>query len=392
MSRRVCILRFDYFPQETHVRRNTAALLDAGYEVDLICLRGRDQGKTETVHGVRVHRVALERRRGNVVRYLFEYTAFLALSFFKVAQLHRSRRFDFVEVDSMPEALVFAAAPARWRGAKVALFIFDNMPEIFAYDFDVPMTHPVIRFMKWIERQSVRYADRVIVTHQDALEVLARHGVPRDHFDIVVNSPDESIFVLPSAVERDRDRFTLVSHGSQLRRYGYDTLVKAVAILGDHIPGLRVEMIGDGKHRSELMELAGKLGVSDRFDFVRWVEFEDIPSRIAAADAAVVPILLELALPNKLFEYSAVGVPVIISDLHTLRDYYGDDAVRYFPVADADALAEAILELYRSPERRRALADQARRLYRERYAWSRVKSDYLRVYEKLLFQTTSSKE
>lgn len=372
------------------MRRNTAALLEAGYEVDLICLRGRDQRQTETIHGVRVHRVPLERRRGNILRYFFEYAAFLVLAFFKVAELHRHRRFDFVEVDSMPEALVFAAAPARWRGAKVALFIFDNMPEIFAYDFDVPMTHPMIRFMKWVEKRSVRYADRVIVTHRDAMEVLARHGVPRDRFDVVVNSPDESIFIVPSEVQRNPDHFTLVSHGSQLRRYGYDTLIEAVAIIGDRIPGLRVEMIGDGKHRPVLMELAERRGVSDRFAFVRWVEFEDIPSRIAAADAAVVPILLELALPNKLFEYSAVRVPVIISDLHTLRDYYGDDAVRYFPVADADALASAILELHRSPDKRRALADAAQQLYHDRYAWSRVKSDYLGVYEKL--NQASSKE
>lgn len=383
MSARICILRGDYYPQDTHVRRNAEALVAAGYEVDLVCLRAEGQAKHEDAGGVRVHRVPLQRRRGGALRYLYQYASFFLLGLFKIAALHRKRRFDFVEVDSMPEFLVFAALIPRLSGAKVALFIFDSMPEMFSYDFDVPMTHPMIRFMKWIEKRSVRFAHRVIVTHTDAMEVLARHGVSEDRFDIVLNVPDESVFRVPDSPSPPHDGFVIVSHGTQQRRYGYDTLVHAVDLLGDKIPGLRVELIGDGKHRPELMRLSRELGVADRFDFVPWIAFDEIPGRIAGADVAVVPILLELALPNKLFEYSALGVPVIISDLNTLRDYYGDDSVRYFPTADARALADAILELHGDPEYRGRLARAARELYRREYRWEVMKESYLDVYRKL---------
>jgi len=390
VKKRICILRFDYYPQENHVRRNATALCAAGYEVDLVCLRDPGQAPREVIDGVTVHRMPLVRRRGSLARYLFEYAAFFWLAFFKITALHRRRRFDFVEVDSMPEFLVFAAALPKWRGAKVALYIFDSMPEIFSYDFGVGMAHPMIRFMKWVERLSVRFAHRVIVTHSDAMEVLARHGVPEDRFDVVLNVPDESVFVVPDGGPREPapdGRFVLVSHGSQLRRYGYDTLVRAVALLGDRIPGLHVLMIGDGKHRPVLVELAAELGVSHRFEFVTWVPFEDIPARVARCDVAVVPILLELALPNKLFEYSALGVPVIISDLATLRDYYGDDAVRYFPPAAERALAEAIVALHGDPAARGRLAARARELYRTSYRWEVMKERYLDVYRRLGGQT-----
>jgi glycosyltransferase involved in cell wall biosynthesis len=241
----------------------------------------------------------------------------------------------------------------------------------------------MIRLMKWVEKRSVRYADRVIVTHDDAREVLERHRVPRERFGVVVNAPDETVFVPSAPMDRQDGRFTIISHGSQLRRYGYDTLVRAVALIGDRIPELKVELIGEGKHRSTLIELARELGVGHRFDFIPWVPFENIPARLASADLAVVPILLELALPNKLFEYSAVKLPVIISDLATLRDYYGDDAVRYFPPGDEKALADAILELYHDPDRRSALAEAAHSLYRERYAWDVTRRSYLEVYNSL---------
>jgi glycosyltransferase involved in cell wall biosynthesis len=245
------------------------------------------------------------------------------------------------------------------------------------------MTHPMIRFMKWVERRSVRFADRVIVTHTDAMEVLSRHGVPEDRFDIVLNVPDESVFAVPVHSGRDDDAFTIVSHGSQLRRYGYDTLVRAVASLGERIPELRVLMIGEGKDRPRLMALATELGVSHRFEFVTWVPFEEIPARVARCNLAVVPILLELALPNKLFEYSALEVPVIISDLHTLRDYYGDDAVRYVPPGDADALADAIASLHADRDARTRLTSRSRELYDSMFRWEKMKEAYLDVYRKL---------
>lgn len=383
MNRRVCILRFDYYPQENHVRRNAAALQRAGYDVDIVCLRNPGQAPSEVVDGVTVHRVNLVRRRGNIARYLFEYAAFFVLAQRMLTSLHRRRSFAFVEVDSMPEVLVFAAAAVKRRGARVALYMFDHMPEIFSYDFGVPMTHPMIRFMKWVERRSVRFADRVIVTHTDAMEVLSRHGVPEDRFDIVLNVPDESVFAVPVHSGRDDDAFTIVSHGSQLRRYGYDTLVRAVASLGERIPELRVLMIGEGKDRPRLMALATELGVSHRFEFVTWVPFEEIPARVARCNLAVVPILLELALPNKLFEYSALEVPVIISDLHTLRDYYGDDAVRYVPPGDADALADAIASLHADRDARTRLTSRSRELYDSMFRWEKMKEAYLDVYRKL---------
>lgn len=380
MKQSICILRFDYYPQENHVRRNAAALRGAGYDVDVVCLRAPGQAPHEVVDGVNVHRVPLVRRRGSLARYLFEYAAFFVLGFVRIAALDRRRRFAFVEVDSMPEFLVFAAAVPRMRGARVVLYIFDNMPEIFSYDFCVPMTHPMIRLMKWVERRSVRFAHRVIVTHTDALEVLSRHGVPAERFAVVLNVPDESVFAVPRAVERDPGAFVLVSHGSQLRRYGYDTLVRAVALLGDRIRGLRVLLIGDGKHRPALMALAEELGVARRFEFVAWIPFEDIPERVARCDVAVVPILLELALPNKLFEYSALGIPVVISDLQTLRDYYDDRAVRYFAPGDARALADAIAALHRDPDARARLAAAARERYESTYRWGIMREAYLDVY------------
>ena len=55
MKGRVCVIRHDYYPRENHVRRDAEALRDAGYQVDIICLRLKNEEKFELVNGINVY-------------------------------------------------------------------------------------------------------------------------------------------------------------------------------------------------------------------------------------------------------------------------------------------------------------------------------------------------
>jgi hypothetical protein len=62
--RRVCVIRQHYVPQDTRVARAVAALAAAGCEVDVICLRNRDEPRLERDGRVRIWRVPLRHPRG----------------------------------------------------------------------------------------------------------------------------------------------------------------------------------------------------------------------------------------------------------------------------------------------------------------------------------------
>ena len=94
---------------------------------------------------------------------------------------------------------------------------------------------------------------------------------------------------------------------------------------------------------------------------------------------AVVPVWAPF-VPNKLMEYLALGLPVITTDWPAVRLYFDDSAVCYVAPKNARALAEAIMALYCDPARRAALASQGHAVYREKYAWERIKPTYLAVY------------
>ena len=125
---RVCIIRHAYYPQETHVRRNAETLIQQEHSVTLICLRNSGQSPREIVDGVEVYRIPVRHYRRGVMRYIFEYTASFFFVFFVVSVLHLRDRFDVIEVDSMPDFMVFSSLIPKLMGARVILYLFEAMP------------------------------------------------------------------------------------------------------------------------------------------------------------------------------------------------------------------------------------------------------------------------
>ena len=157
------LLHGDY-PWDERVRREAAALVDAGHSVDVLCLRhDESEPLTETVDGVVVHRTSFGRSRGNGrMSYLREYgSSFLSFAG-RLTRLHAGRPFDVVQVHTLPDALVFATLPVKMAGARVVLDVHDLMPELYASKFDLPQDARLIRVLARLERLSTGYSDAVL--------------------------------------------------------------------------------------------------------------------------------------------------------------------------------------------------------------------------------------
>src|SRR5688572_16277571 len=106
---RIAVLRQGHFEIDPRVQREVHALLHAGHEVDVIALRERGQPRLERDGALTVRRLRLPRQRGGPVAYVLEYAVFFAVATLLLAALHARRRYDLVQVHSLPDALVFAA-------------------------------------------------------------------------------------------------------------------------------------------------------------------------------------------------------------------------------------------------------------------------------------------
>jgi glycosyltransferase involved in cell wall biosynthesis len=296
--------------------------------------------------------------------------------------LSLKKRYDAIEVCTMPDFLVFTTIVPRLQGTKIILYLWENMPDLFTSTFETSSKHTGVKLLLLLERLSAGYAHHIIVA--DGIpykKVLESHGIPGEKLTVILNVPDEAAFNLDaSPPAKNGEHFYVVTAATHTKRYGVQTLIQAIPLLNRDIPELRVDVTGDGEFRPELERLCRELGVQEYVNFTGLVPYEDFASCIARAHVGVAPMLYDVGVSNKVFEYFALGTPCVASALPSLIDTFNGDCILYYPPGDEKALAACILELYHHPEKRASLAHHGREFYRN-CQWQVMKHEYLKIYE-----------
>ena len=392
---RVLVIRQYYFPHDIRVRREVEALLAAGHSVDMLCLGRRGEPRRERWHGARVRRVPLDHRRGGPLRYMAEYGAFTLVAGVLAGLLHLRRRYDLVQVHSLPDTLVFASLVPRLLGARVLLDLHETMPEFAATKFGRDVDAPPVRLVAAAEQASIRFATHVITCTEQMKDAFVARGADAGKIDVILNSADETIFDAarhPPSPRRD-GRFALVSHGSIEERYGIDTTIEAVALLADDLPHLELDVYGQGSYRPALEHLAASLGVADRVHFQDgWVPMEELVAALAHADAGVVAMkrdaFRDLTHCNKMYELISMRRPTLMSRTRSVEAYFDEDCFGWFRSGDASDLARAIRELHDRPDVADALVERAA-ARNEPYRWAHQRDKYQAVVRGVLERAAS---
>jgi glycosyltransferase involved in cell wall biosynthesis len=287
----------------------------------------------------------------------------------------------------MPDAAIVCAIMPKLFGSKVVLDIHDTMPELYRDKFGGSRGAAGARLLMLEERMSAWWADAVLAVHDLHSERLQQAGVPARKIHVVMNAPDTRIFLARKSDDAPAQSFTLACHGTVTARLGLDLLVRAVGLLRDKIPNLRLNVIGEGDHLAGIRALVDELELANCVNFMNLVPVEDLPALLAGADVGVVPYqpssATHLMLPVKLLDYATIGIPVIAARLRTIEHYFGNGAVELFKPGNVEDLARAIMHLYSDPLLRIRLVDRAR-IALNALSWRNQKDEYLRTIDLLV--------
>ena len=120
---------------------------------------------------------------------------------------------------------------------------------------------------------------------------------------------------------------------------------------------VRFDLYGRGDSEDELRALAAELGIAERVTFHGRIPIEDVPAAVAAADIGLAPTRRDpftaMSLSTKVFEYAAMGKPVVASRLPMVERTFPEGTVATYEPGDAAAMAAAILALADDPLRPR---------------------------------------
>lgn len=305
---------------DSRVRREASALAEAGHDVTVVEL-------DRSAHGVLDGFARVSAAPPPWVRRVLPFHAYRAV--FLVAFLVRSVQLRPDAIHAHDAAMLLPGLIAsRLTGARL---VYDS----HELATGVPYREGGwARFVEAIERLAVPRAAAVITVSDgiaDRLQELYRLG----RRPTVVRNVTALVPSPPTGELRARlgigDAPLVLHQGAPAPDRGCEVLVRAMV----HVPGAHLAFLGDDGEpgfTASLKRLAVAEGVRDRVHFLPSVPLERLLALTAEADVGV--SLLQdtcenhrLALPNKVFEYAAAGIPVVASNLPELRQFVEQHAL-----------------------------------------------------------------
>lgn len=385
---RIAMVAYTFYEMDNRVMRYAEALAARGDDVDVIALRAGGDGRRATMKGVNLYR--LQKREFNErgkLTYLWRVLAFLVRSAGFISLKHLRKPYDLIHVHSIPDFEVFAALLPKLLGAKIILDLHDLVPEFYASKFGVTEDSLTYKALRLSERWSCRFADHVIIANHLWEKVITARSVGQERCSTYLNYPDSSMFNRHLRTRTDDGRILMIYPGSLNWHQGVDIAVRAFDRIKDQVPEAYFDIIGDGSAKAEIATLIRERGLHERVRLLPLLPIKEIAGIMANADFGVVPKRDDSfggeAFSTKIFEFMALGVPVVVANTRIDRHYFDDTLVRFFQSGADQSLAEAMLQMVRDRPLRARLARNAL-AYVTQHSWDVKRRDYYDLVDRLV--------
>jgi glycosyltransferase involved in cell wall biosynthesis len=366
---------------ERSLRELVPALVGAGIDVSITYMveRPTDNECELESCGVRLHRVR-ERRLDGRVRGIRGVIA--------------SERPDIVHT-TLFEADI-AGRLAAWRAPGCSPVVLSSIVNT-SYD-PARLADPNVRPWKlhaarlvdgWTSRSLTDHFHAVSCAVKDA--AVQALGIDPNRVTVVERGRDPDRLGDPSRERSARARSALgvspeaaliVTVGRQEFQKGQVDLVAAFDLVAERRPEAQLVLVG--RAGSQSREVEARIGASPYRNRIRTLGHrDDVSDILAAADLFALPSLYE-GFPGAVIEAMALGLPVVASDLRTLREVIEDGGSGLLvPAHSPRRLADAMSRLLDDRDTRRRLGDRGRELYLAGLTAEQSHRRMIELYERL---------
>jgi glycosyltransferase involved in cell wall biosynthesis len=395
------------FPPDIRVEKEMRALRAGGHDVTLLCGHREGQLLEEEYERFRLVRFK-EPAEGTIPKaanLLHHWATGRKRAWEQAVELFaQENRIEALHVHDLPLVPTCLAVSRR---LKIPL-VFD-MHEIYPVMIRGRMptaiglrqklnsgVHSLLFSPGWWDRtemRAVQNADHIVVVIEESKERLIRMGIAGEKISVVLNAEDIDSFLAipeqPAIAEKYSGDF-MVGYvgGVDNPNRGLENLVLALPLLLDHIPGTRLLIVGDGPLRPTIEALVNKLGLSEKVIFAGWVPFNDVPAYVKAIQVAVIPHIINEhtnhTIPHKLFQYIALGKPVVASNIAPVRRILDDTGAGVIAREwSPQGFAEAIIQAYERLQSGAHDPQKQEAVLRAKYGFQAVSEPLLKLYRSL---------
>jgi glycosyltransferase involved in cell wall biosynthesis len=249
------------------------------------------------------------------------------------------------------------------------------------------------RLYLWLYEREIVWGSHVVAVTPGIKRTLeAELGISSNKVTVVPNGANTELFK-PMDVHRARaelkmpDNYRFICFVGHLAPWqGVEYLIQCAPLILEECPEARIIIVGDGPMRAELLTLAKELGVLKETIFTGSVPYEKVPLYINASDVCVVPkrVMKSGYSTLKLFEYMAVGIPVIATRTEGFEMLEKYNAGLLVNPENSAQFAGAVVKLLQDHELRKQMGENGRKYVVEKHSWQSVAGKVAQVCERAI--------
>ncbi len=373
-------------------------LADQHHQVSIIAspvsyLTGEDQSKTsyaEDKNGsIRIYRTftypALHR---SFFHRLVSFFSFMFSSFFKALSI---KKVDLVWGTTPPIFQSFTAwMVSRLKGVPFLLEVRDLWPE-FAIAVGVLKNPIIIKMSFWLERFLYRHADRIVVNSPGFVKYVYEKG--GRNIEVIPNGADTGQFKILDRLEMRRtlgwpgEKYIVLYAGAHGMSNDLEVVLRAAEELSNNL-AILFYFVGDGKEKTHLIKQAESMKLRN-VQFLPPVSKKEINRILSAADACVAilkPVeMYKTTYPNKVFDYMAVGKPIVLAIDGVIRGVVESANCGIFcEPGNPDAIADAVKFLYNNQNKAQQMGLNGRKYLETHFDRRKTAENLAHLMEELV--------
>ena len=377
-------------PFDTRVWKEAASLHANGYDVTVLCPRGKGYTrKHEIIDGIHIYRHPMPKEGDSPFGYLYEYGSALFWEFLYAWWIFLRHGFHVIQGCNPPDDIFLVALPFKILGVKYIFDHHDANPELYLSKFD--RKDAFYKVQVGLEKMTYRFSDVVMATNNSYRELAITRGKlsPEDVF-VVRNGPDTRTFkaVAPRPELKYGKRYLVGYVGNMSTQEGLDILLDSalyIRDLGRH--DVHFTCVGGGPGLGKLQQAVRDKGLQDTVNFTGRISDQELLDILSTSDVCVNPDkpceMNDISTMIKIMEYMALGKPIVQFDLKEGRFSAMDASLYAHNASGAEDFAAKILCLLEDCATRTRMGEFGRRRVEEVLAWDHSVPNLLAAYQRV---------
>lgn len=380
------------YPWDVRIDKMVRSMVKQGYDVSILATNKFNRNEKDTYLGCEVFR--LPKSNSKLKNKLINLPLFFNPYYIsRIKNMIIEKNLDILIVRDLP--LMLAGKYAIKLSKKKVKLVFD-MAEDYPATFKVMDNKSLLeklilknyKLAEVLEKKSINISDMIITVVEESAERV-RNINNIKNIIVISNTPDEVFYenyIDEDIISEFSKNFNIVYEGNFGKKRGIETSIDALQILNKKISNVKVVLVGGQDEEIEyIKEYARKKGVINNLICTGKVPYSDLAKYVNIADIGMVPHLkcdhTETTIPNKLFDYMALGKPVLVSNVTPLKRIVEEtNSGKVFSWSDCNDFADKVIEIINNKDE---YSINSMNAFKEKYSWEYDEIVLIKELEKL---------